>query len=125
MALVLRNAGAATQSCDELRLIGGCTMRVLIVCCVLFGIGNIAAADGMRCGQRLVNVGDTSGEVLFKCGAPTFADRRVETPASPDGSSRTITCDAWTYNLGPHDFVRVLNFVDGTLRSIELGGYGD
>jgi hypothetical protein len=36
-----------------------------------------------------------------------------------------VTIDEWTYNLGPNDFMRVLNFVNGKLVDIREGGYGN
>ena len=45
---------------------------------VAFGAGE-AAAEGMRCGNRLVSKGDSTYEVRSRCGEPSDANRRVET----------------------------------------------
>jgi hypothetical protein len=97
------------------------TAALLVGC--LLGVASTAHADGFRCGERLVSVGESIGEVQLKCGSPTTRDQRTEVRGS-ESNLATVTIETWMYNLGPHDFVRVLSFVDGTLRRIETGGYG-
>lgn len=87
----------------------------------LLGAASMAHADTLRCGGRLVKEGESTGEVQMKCGEPTTRDRRIEIL---DGAFSSITIDTWMYNLGPNDFVRILTFVNGTLRRIETGDYG-
>jgi hypothetical protein len=84
-------------------------------------LGTVAHADGMRCGQRLANTGETLGEVRGKCGPPTSAERHVE--YNQDGTGTAV--DTWVYDRGPHDLIRILKFVNGRLRLIEVGGYGN
>ena len=90
------------------------------VACLL-GASSVAHAGSLRCGGRLVKEGDSTGEVQMKCGEPTTRDRRIE---FLDGASSSVTIDTWMYNLGPTDFVRILTFVNGTLRRIDTGDYG-
>jgi len=99
-----------------------------VVMAMILGISMLALttsahADVLRCGERLVDVGATIGEVKLKCGSPTARDRRSETRGSSDHFF-TVTIDTWTYNFGPHDFLRTLTFVEGRLRNIEEGDYG-
>ena len=90
-------------------------MRLVIAIALVLCCGaSIARADGMRCGERLVKIGDTTGEVAIKCGPPSWR--------SSSGECEEI--ETWTYDLGPQDFVRILTFVDGRLREIEAGEYG-
>jgi len=81
-----------------------------------------------RCGRRLVTLGDTAAEVLSRCGPPSFrlasselvsfrTSRHVEL-------TRVIPVERWTYDRGPHEFVRELTFRDGYLDDIDEGGYG-
>jgi uncharacterized protein DUF2845 len=79
------------------------------------------AADdrGCFCGPRLVEVGESMGNVALKCGKPTFSDRRIE---KRDGEH--ITVEEWTYNLGPYRFTPTFRFENGRLVSISIGDYG-
>jgi hypothetical protein len=97
-------------------------MRRLILVTSSF-ISSLALADGWRCGDRLVDVGETAGTVALKCGSPTTADRREES-RRVKGMLWTVTIDQWTYDRGPRDFVRVLTFANGRLQTIDVGGYG-
>ena len=91
-------------------------MRFIVALALVWSMsGATARADSLRCGQRIINVGERMGEVLLKCGPPTFRDRFYS-------DARYV--EEWTYNLGPHDFIRVLTFVDGVLRAIYTGDYG-
>jgi hypothetical protein len=100
-----------------------------------------AQADGMRCGTKLVSDGDTLHKVRSTCGAPTTELRRVEHRtvrrwvAGPCAPGQTqcghmvehtieVVIDEWTYDRGPHDFVRHLTFEQGKLQSIVTGSYG-
>jgi NAD(P)H-hydrate repair Nnr-like enzyme with NAD(P)H-hydrate epimerase domain len=107
---------------------------------ILLGAGD-AAADGMRCGNRLVSKGDTTYAVRSRCGEPSDATRRVETRterrrvrvACGRGDARCervqevsadVVIDEWVYDFGPQQFVRYLTFVDGKLFHVETGSYG-
>jgi hypothetical protein len=100
-----------------------------------------AAAEGMRCGNRLVSKGDSTYEVRSRCGEPDDATRRVETRTErrrvrvPCGRgearcdrveevSADVVIDEWTYDFGPQTFVRFLTFVDGKLYRVNTGSYG-
>jgi hypothetical protein len=107
---------------------------------IALGAGD-AAADGMRCNNRLVSKGDSTYAVRSRCGEPNDATRRVETrterrrvrvPCAPGGVlcdrvqevSADVVIDEWTYDFGPQQFVRYLTFVDGKLYQIVTGSYG-
>jgi uncharacterized protein DUF2845 len=105
------------------------------------GYAGDAAADGMRCGDRLVNTGDSTYDVKSRCGPPQDATRRVETRTErrrvrvPCGRgearcdrvqevSADVVIDEWTYDFGPQRFVHYLTFVDGRLYRVNTGSYG-
>jgi hypothetical protein len=107
---------------------------------VALGAGD-AAAEGMRCGNRLVSKGDSTYVVRSRCGEPRDASRRVETrterrrvrvPCAPGGVqcdrvqevSADVVIDEWVYDFGPQQFVRYLTFVDGKLHKVDTGSYG-
>jgi len=101
-----------------------------------------AAASGFRCPttRRLIDLGDHLYDVLALCGPPTLAIQRQEersvrravfTPRSSGRSviveaseSVTVAIDDWTYDFGPHRFVRYLTFENGRLVSVTEGDYG-
>jgi hypothetical protein len=100
-----------------------------------------AAAEGMRCGNRLVSKGDSTYAVRSRCGEPDDATRRVETRTErrrvrvPCGGgearcdrvqevSADVVIDEWIYDFGPQTFVRYLTFVDGKLFRVDTGSYG-
>src|SRR5256885_14564839 len=91
----------------------------LVCLALLIAFAAPAQADDFRCGQRLVSVGETTGEVALKCGPPTAADRRVETGRARGGGCRSTVIDTWTYDRGPTSFIRILTFVDGKLERVE------
>jgi hypothetical protein len=92
-----------------------------------------ARADTMRCDGGLVAPGDSRVDLLGKCGAPTFQDRRTDLrggvawdEASGVGASRQVdvALETWTYDHGPNRFVMTVVLDGGRIRSIERGGYG-
>ncbi len=81
-----------------------------------------------ECSEQVVTIGDTTSEVIAKCGEPTWKDsRQEEIEETLDAGIRRkvfITVEKWTYNLGPNRFVRILTFRNGKLTDITTGGYG-
>ena len=76
-----------------------------------------AMADGFRCKNKLVMPGDTTGEVRRKCGAPLdeLSLGQVEV------NGKRVHMMRWTYDLGNGRFLRLLEFHNGKLISIEDG----
>jgi hypothetical protein len=66
-----------------------------------------------RCGTKIVQVGDTKDQVLFKCGQPTTISQR-----------RRGGGEVWHYNPGSGKFTGIARFTGSKLTSIELGGRG-
>jgi hypothetical protein len=98
-------------------------MRAVTLCWLLMASANARADDSWRCGDRIVTVGESWTEVLEKCGQPTSVKRRWES-SRPRGRPLRRPVDDWTYDRGPNEFVRILTFADGILRSVETGDYG-
>jgi hypothetical protein len=99
-------------------------------------------ASAFRCGTRLVSVGDSKYEILWKCGEPTWVEswleKRIE-PYSVDPFSTGqrfyitnpsfativyVTVEQWVYDRGRTQFTRVLTFENNRLVRIENGDYG-
>ncbi|HYE35800.1 DUF2845 domain-containing protein [Methylocaldum sp.] len=90
------------------------------------------SAWALRCGSRLVTLGDYKLQVLSKCGEPIFTDSRIEfRVVRLYGSGLEferyvpVTIDEWTYNFGPNRFVQLLRFENGRLVDVESLGYGE
>ncbi len=95
------------------------TLRHLaLVGFVLCVVSTAAHAEGFRCPRtdRLINEGDTAGEVRSKCGDPSSRD-------TISGRHRQFD-ERWTYDFGPYDLMRILLFKRGRLMRIDLGEYG-
>ncbi len=99
--------------------------------------------DSMRCGSKLVQVGDTKVDILSKCGEPALREKvtrstSVKKAKSTSGKSekksnakrgstvedRSREDDQWTYNFGPQDFIYTLTFEGVEMKSIGRGGRG-
>jgi hypothetical protein len=91
---------------------------VALLCCIA---APAFADDGLRCGNRLISAGATAAEVLGKCGEPTTRDRR---PVYSRRGAVIGVIDIWTYDFGPHDFIRILRLANGILERVDLGDYG-
>ena len=77
----------------------------------------LAVADGFRCKNKLVMPGDTTGEVKRKCGKPLdeLSLGQVEV------NGKRVNMMRWTYDLGNGRFLRLLEFHNGKLVTIEDG----
>jgi hypothetical protein len=101
-----------------------------------------AANGGMRCGTRLVSVGDTQYEVRATCGPPDASQQRTEIRTVgrqvrvPCADRRKAWCTAvvesaievaveeWVYDFGTQRFLQHLTFEQGRLVSVESGERG-
>ena len=78
-------------------------LRILIFLgCIL--VFNLALADLMYCGNRLVNPGDTEYDVLQKCGPPS--DKQG---------------NKWFYEQGTGQLVKILIMENGKVEFINDG----
>jgi hypothetical protein len=75
-----------------------------------------SAVSGLRCGTKLVNVGDTKLEVLAKCGEPDLKEIIKK---------NGVIVEKWHYDCGTREFIRIFTFALGELQVIETGDYGN
>lgn len=86
-----------------------------------------AHAQTMRCKNDLAQVGDAKAAVLHKCGEPVLMDsfckpvEAIKGPNAPRPSGVCETVDEWTYNPGSGQFMTILRFESGALKSIRYG----
>ena len=89
----------------------------------------------MRCGSKIVSVGDRKIEVVARCGEPSWKEERAEETEERvfrsgehksllDERSVVTTIEEWVYNFGPTQLLYFLRFRNGVLSDIETGGYG-
>lgn len=100
--------------------------RLLLILLVLVAVAGPAQA--LRCGNRLVTVGDFDVQVLARCGEPYWVHSRsnllVAGIDSPLQWRQEQVVQDWYYNFGPRHLVRRLRFVDDQLVAIDSAGYG-
>lgn len=95
---------------------------------VVFASAAPSAADAMRCGNQLVQVGDTLGRVEALCGPadevlPTETRHHyVEAVVGHQltGIAQSVALDVWIYNGSSNQLSRSLHFENGVLRAIEI-----
>ncbi|HUA23510.1 MAG TPA: DUF2845 domain-containing protein [Steroidobacteraceae bacterium] len=82
-----------------------------------------AWGDTMRCGNKLVSVGDSMAAVQALCGAPAAVQHGAKATAS---GSTEVPVETWTYNRGPNQLLVNIRFVNGQVVAITtLHQYGN
>ncbi len=89
----------------------------------------------MRCGNGLVEVGDSMAAVKALCGAPATVQQGVKESATTVGGSTSnqsqtvgaeVPVETWTYNRGPNQLLVNIRFVNGQVVEIKtLHQYGN
>lgn len=85
-----------------------------------------------RCDQLALHTGDSTFDVLARCGEPAAKDvkevTRLEGGPSGGGlyqaASTTELVEIWTYDFGPQVLSRRVTFAQGRVVHVETGGYG-
>lgn len=95
-----------------------------------------AADDTLRCGSRLVTVGDGKDKVRALCGEPTSVSfvGTIGRGAYPNYGPYDysyfgpawveLPVEIWTYNFGSSKLLRKLRFVGDELVEIRTEGHG-
>jgi hypothetical protein len=100
---------------------------------IFFFLFTVAAfgqgTDSMRCGNDLVSIGSSGGEVAKKCGEPAQASRREDSrviidPFTGAKAYQSVTVDDWMYNFGPDRFQYRIVMENGVVARIESLGKG-
>lgn len=98
----------------------------------LAACGGLARADGsLRCGGRLVSVGDARIDLLGRCGEPALRERRVDERwegvtdgVAGQGMRVATVIEDWTYDFGPQSFVQIVTLTNGRITGIQGRSYG-
>lgn len=78
------------------------------------------AADGIRCGRKLVHVGDSAGELVRECGQPRHKDRGRET-VSVRGVKKETSVERWYYKKSSRSLEHVVLIYQGKVVAVEVG----
>jgi hypothetical protein len=99
-------------------------LTLLFLCVAAIG-ADLARAETLRCGNRLVAPGETATEVLAKCGKPTSVTVIKEPirARNAQGGTRIVGethVEIWRYERGSREFPAVLKFEEGVLKALEF-----
>ena len=105
------------------------TLLAMIAACLLMAVA--APAHAFRCGTRIITRGDHSDKILRFCGEPQSVQTRISQRGYVSQLGRVvpgvieeIVIEEWTYNLGPHQLIRVVRLENGYVADIKRLGYG-
>ena len=119
-----------------MRRIAPVLLTVIVICCAC---GTAVADRNLRCGSRIISIGDHMFEVLAACGEPEhrkkweehlpgyvfrFYDYKTERYRLPEMLHSPLRMELWTYNLGSNRFIRYLEFENDILIRITTGDKG-
>lgn len=115
---------------------------ILITLPLVFGTSSQVSAIGLRCGTRLITVGDTKSKVISLCGVPDYTEEWEEERIMRDFRypfyleddyewgrepflvKIPVKIEKWHYNFGPTQLIHYLRFRNGTLIKITTGERG-
>jgi hypothetical protein len=111
------------------------TLRPILALFLLCGLFSAqAVADSFSCDGGIVSTGDSSADLVVKCGQPDWTDSHDEKVTTsleridPSGKhirqTNFVHVEEWTYNIGPDRFMRMVTIRNGTVTGIRTGGYG-
>lgn len=115
---------------------------LLIILFLVFGTSSDVFAMGLRCGNRVIAVGDTKLKVISECGEPDYTEEweeerimrdfhypaypreRYEWGREPFLVKTVVRFEEWYYNFGPTRLIHYLRFKNGKLIKITIGERG-
>ena len=81
-----------------------------------------AEAAVVRCHNSVLTVGDSSAELLLKCGKPLLVEQLTSSAQSSNGELTQISAgERWTYEQGAGKFMQIVTINNGVIVSIEDG----
>lgn len=85
------------------------------------------AQGSIRCGDRLVNAGDSALELRARCGEPDdiqrFSDIRVLFDGRGGRRERLIEIEEWVYLLGSGDLPRLVRLENGRIQEVRTAAF--
>lgn len=118
-------------------------MQCALILLLVLGLLNLSVGStwgvSLRCGGRLVSVGDYQNDVVRKCGEPNDIEYEEAYPdawisqlydyerkrfRAPHLIRGPIVRQTWIYNFGPNRLIHFLHFESGKLIRITTGDRG-
>jgi hypothetical protein len=91
----------------------------------------VTPAHAFRCGTRIITRGDHAEKILRFCGEPASVQTRITQRSYVSDLGRVfpgvveeVVIEEWTFNLGPHQLIRVVRLENGFVADIKHLGYG-
>lgn len=94
--------------------------RCLILICLLTVFCQDLAAGGLRCGRKLINVGDSAGELARVCGQPRHKDRGTES-IRVKGVLKESRVERWYYKKSSRSLEHIVFVFQGKVAGVEVG----
>lgn len=80
----------------------------------------VSEADSFRCSGKLIRTGDSSSDVLKKCGKPRSKDRGSEMIRVP-GGRKEVRVERWHYKNNSRSLERIVMIYKGRVAAIDTG----
>jgi hypothetical protein len=96
-------------------------MKAGFLVAMLLCLPLVAAAETIRCGNRIIAPGSSSAELASFCGDPTQVNGNTG-PAGTSVDDRQV--EIWTYNFGPNQLMERVRIINGIVVQIDSLGYG-
>lgn len=82
----------------------------------------VAEAAVLRCKNSVLTTGDSSANVIAKCGTPLLKEPLTQTALSEDGQLTQVTAgERWTFDMGKGMFMQIVTVQNGVIQKIEDG----
>lgn len=79
------------------------------------------ANDSMRCDDYVVSVGDSSADLLARCGKPLLIESVSSRVVHRGYHRKRVSRSRWTYDLGWGHFMQIVTVEGGVVTEIEDG----
>ena len=108
-------------------------MKISASWVLVLSLCSFNAASAMKCGHKLVELGDYKGDVLARCGEPESIENRTKIVGSALHHPRRtldlqqyeeVKIEEWVYNFGSYRLQQYLRFENGVLKEIKSLGRG-
>lgn len=91
----------------------------------------VPAIPSATCESSALREGETTLDLLAKCGEPAARDRHlveravaVREAGNTVLVTRAVEVEVWSYNFGPNRFLHLVTLEDGKVIGVDRGGYG-
>ncbi|MFM5309759.1 DUF2845 domain-containing protein [Aeromonas caviae] len=82
-------------------------------------------AGTLRCKNALLTEGDTTAELLVRCGQPMLKEDLTRFEENGFGARVTVKyAERWTYNFGKREFMQFVTVENGVITDIADGPRG-